>query len=249
MGLWNKEEKKPEVTPTPEEKKEPTPDPTEALLAKMGELLSPIKSSIEATNQRIQAMEESRKPKAEPQEQVSILDNEQIWKEQNLGPIAAQNVITNARLTEREVLDEVISDGWSEFLADIKKELANTPLQVKAMSTYEAYVRNVVNMVIGQNARKGGLKRKGSTFILEDAQGQQNEDTSKLAQEDRDFLNFEIQVKDREGRVKTIRRADFLARQGVLIEKDGKLVESHDLSDPAVVAAAKKSWSAVQVIN
>jgi hypothetical protein len=78
-------------------------------------------------------------------------------------------VLTNARLTEREVLDELPSD-WSHLLPEIRGLFANSPIEVKAKPDYAQYCRNCADLVIAREARKAGLRynEQSKTFFLED---------------------------------------------------------------------------------
>ncbi len=81
----------------------------------------------------------------------------------------AMSVQTNARLTEREVIDE-ISSSWSHLLPDIRAYFTNTPLARKAQADYPDYCRNIADMVIGKAAKAAGLRYDGQnkSFFLED---------------------------------------------------------------------------------
>jgi hypothetical protein len=83
--------------------------------------------------------------------------------------IAALAVQTNARLTEREVIDEIAA-SWPDQVAEIRGHFANTELKRKALPDYPEYCRNIVDMVVGRAAKKSGLRYDGQakTFFLED---------------------------------------------------------------------------------
>lgn len=110
-----------------------------------------------------------------PPEIPSVLDNEDAAFGARLGPIAANQIMLNARMTEAEVLSEISSKGWGHLVPRIKKALdEQTPLQTKADAVrYRGYVWNVANMIIGESAVEKGLKFDGNkqTFFLEDASG------------------------------------------------------------------------------
>src|SRR6516225_2273449 len=119
----------------------------------MGELLSPISQKLDSQSERLAALEESRKPKEPVNTEIpSVLDDENAAFNSRLTPIAVEHVSLRAMVIEDRVLREL--KDFEEFLPQIRKELANTQVQVKAMPNYEAYVRNVINMVIGEEARK-----------------------------------------------------------------------------------------------
>ena len=85
-------------------------------------------------------------------------------------------VQANARLTERDVLDEIPS-GWKHIVPDVRKMFADTPIQRKAQPDYAEYCRNIVTLVIGNAARKAGLSTSdnGGSFFLEDKSGSSTE--------------------------------------------------------------------------
>lgn len=81
----------------------------------------------------------------------------------------AQSVLTNARLTEREVLDELPSD-WAHLVPEIRTYFTSTPIDRKAQADYAEYCRNCADLVIAKHARKAGLRydKDNKTFFLED---------------------------------------------------------------------------------
>jgi hypothetical protein len=235
--MWG--DKKKEEVIIPDEKKVEAPPALTAddIAAKMSALLDPFKASIENIDKRLTAAEEARKPKEQSKsdEQVSVLDDENAAFNQRLGPLAIETIKTNARLTEREVLDEVRDKGLTDFIPQIKEQFGNTPIQVKADPNYERYCHNVVDMIVGREAQKGGLKAKGNRFILEDSSTADDKThESTLADADREWLNFEVITP---GSKKHVTRKEFLTRMG------------HDLSDPKVLEGLKKSWDTMQVVN
>jgi hypothetical protein len=230
--VWpNKKDDPPQVKT---EEKPPEAPSAEALLAKMSELLNPLKESIDAQGKRMDAYEEARRPKepVTPNETPSVLDDENAAFNARLTPLAVETINLRSRMVEREVLDEL--EGFSEFIPEIKKELANTSVQVKAMPNYEAYVRNVVDMIVGREARKGGLRRDKQRFILEDGSStNDNTGGSSASQEDKDFLNFHVTT----GKGKVVTRAEYLKRIGI------------DISNPEELAKVRKTWETMTVVN
>ena len=79
------------------------------------------------------------------------------------------SVQTNARLTEREVIDE-LQDDWKHLIPEIRGIFASAPIEQKARTDYAQYCRNCVDLVIAREARKSGLRynRENQTFFLED---------------------------------------------------------------------------------
>jgi hypothetical protein len=218
-----------------EEVKPPEAPSQEALLAKMAELLSPIQASIKEQGERLTAFEEARtkKPEVVPGDPTSVFDDEgRAWAER-LGPLAVETVLMRAKMAQNEILGEY--SDWQEFFPQIKAELANAPVSVKADAAgWERYVRNVADMVIGREGRKSGLKRNNNSFVLETGVGAGDASNGpSTSQEDRDWLDFN--VKTAKGKIVT--RREFLKRMG------------QDVSDPKVLAAVKESWSSLQVVN
>jgi hypothetical protein len=81
----------------------------------------------------------------------------------------AQSVLTNARLTEREVLDSLPAD-FADLIPEIRAYFTDTPLDRKSKSDYAVYCSNCADLVIAKHARKAGLRRNpdNKTFFLED---------------------------------------------------------------------------------
>lgn len=134
--------------------------------------LSPISAKVEDINTRWNALEtaaskKNEPPPNDPPARVSVLDNEDEAFAQRLGPIMYQTVLTNARMVERDIYDEMKEGGWSELLPEVKKHLDATDVQRKSKADYAVYCRNVMDMVIGQKARSSGLRQREGTFYLE----------------------------------------------------------------------------------
>jgi hypothetical protein len=225
---------KKETEKTKEESTEQKPQfSADELLAKMSELLAPLATSLNETKTRLAAMEEANRKPEPAVEPSSILDDEAKWKNENLTPLAIATINTNARISLNEILNEVRSEGWGEFAPEIKKAAENAPIQIKA-NGYDEYVRNIVDMVIGRESRKNGLKRRNSSFILEDASASNSShENDQVAQADREFLNFEVVT----SKGKHVRRGEFLERMGI------------DVHNPETLKKVKEQWSKVQVVN
>lgn len=158
-----KEKKEGEVEKTPEQIKAEQ----DAIVARFSEALdaklSPVMEKVSNMENRWNAIEaEANKPPADPNAEPPkpLNDNEQ--------KLFAATVLTNARLTEREVIDELSSD-WKDLIPEARKIFADTPVNRKAQPDYAAYCRNVVDMLIGREAKKHGLRSEGGKFFLEDA--------------------------------------------------------------------------------
>jgi hypothetical protein len=161
----------------------PNPDPNaksdadqliEKLTAAIDAKLSPITTKVDSIEQRWAALEEAaRKPKEEtppnPKAPTSVLDNEDEAFAQRMGPLAYQNALLGARMTERDIIDEMKEQGWSSLVPDVRKLFDATSIQRKAQSDYPAYCRNCVTLAIGERARTNGFKSNGETFYLENS--------------------------------------------------------------------------------
>jgi len=231
--MWPNNKKDEPPAAKPEEKAPPQAPSAEDLLAKMSELLSPLSQKLDSQSERLAALEEARKPAPPANPEIpSVLDNEDAAFRERLTPLAVETINLRSRMVEREVLDEL--EGFSEFLPEIKKELANTSVQVKAMPNYEAYVRNVVDMIVGREARKGGLRRDKQRFILEEgSSASDNTGSSTQSQEDKEFLNFHVTT----GKGKVVTRGEYLKRIGI------------DISNPEELKKVRATWDTVQVVN
>jgi hypothetical protein len=176
------------------EKKDGDPKAEEQSHAQMDELVTKLRTSFQEDLKPLQAKIDSYEtkfaeldqkvtkpaPKIEQQETPSVLDNEDAAFNQRMAPIAYQTALLNARMTESEILNEVASKGWGEFIPEIRKVLDQTNIQTKALDTYAGYVRNVASMIVGQKAMDGGLKRdpERKTFFIEDGSGGSTSETS-----------------------------------------------------------------------
>lgn len=80
------------------------------------------------------------------------------------------SLLTNARITESEVLREV-EGQWPGLLPRIREVFASIPMDDKVKADYAQRCRNAVKLVVGDEAMKGGLRQNSETkkFFLEDA--------------------------------------------------------------------------------
>jgi len=156
---------------------------TTSFQAKLEENMKPLRDEIAelksaaAPKQAERTEEDRRIP--------SVMDDEETAFNARLGPLAAQTVLLNARLTETEVLNEISLQGWGHIVPQIREILnKQTPLQTKAGEGYRGYVENVAAMLIGKAARDKGLKFDGNkqTFFLEDASSSGSEGGGKNRQ-------------------------------------------------------------------
>jgi len=141
----------------------------------------------------------------------SVSENEDAAFAARLGPVVALNIQTNARLTEREILDE-ISPNWSHLIPEIRGYFSSPPLSRKAQADYPDFCRNIKDMVVGKAAQKAGLRfdKKNERFFLEDA-------TAKTGGEDSPLADPDLSWTDGTG--KLISGSETLARLGIKPEE------------------------------
>lgn len=159
--------------------------------------LKPLQDELAAIKTRSEAPPARQQQQQDPPSIPSILDDEDAAFNARLGPIAAQTVMLNARMTETEVLSEISGQGWGHLIPEIRKVLeAQTPLQTKAAQGYRGYVENVAAMLIGKAAREKGLKFDGNkqTFFLEDASSSGNPQTGKMRQLEQEANDGKIDI-------------------------------------------------------
>lgn len=181
MSLWNKEVAEPEAKPTSEVK------PGEKSLAEqIAESLKPMVDTMGKVNDRLTAMEQSavRRPeRQEPVERVeptSVLDDENVAFAQRLTPIMLRQLELEARIVRSDIKTEYTRSGygdlWEQYEKDINGVLDGTPTVTgdgKAFRGDPQYIRNVVDMIFGREARKAGMQFGGKNkgFFLESGTG------------------------------------------------------------------------------
>lgn len=155
-----------------------------SLEAKLEEKLAPIRTEVSAVKTKWEALEKAAgtgeggaEGGAEGGSGGGGNDEQNLTDEQkrdlNDRKLLALSIATNARVTEGEILGEVVGQGLSEFVPKIKEYFQNTPIARKGQADYADYCKNVVDMVVGKAARNGGLRFDGQNkkFFLEDAGG------------------------------------------------------------------------------
>lgn len=180
--------------------------------AKLDAKLKPITDDVAGIKTKWETLEKDsttqlteEEERARREREAGMTDEEK--RSLNEKKLLAVTILTNARLTESEILGEVSAQGFAEFLPKIREHLTATDISVKGQANYGNYVRNVVDMVIGAAARNGGLKFDGSgkKFFLEDAAASGTNETTVLGRD----LNWT----DRNGKV--VSGAEQLARLGI----------------------------------
>jgi hypothetical protein len=211
MPDWFNKEKKedPPVTKTPEQTSKEADELVSKLRLSVDEALKPFNERLDSFDTRFKTLESNTAkpaPKEEARTVPSVLDDEDGAFNARTAPlkeqtesVAVQTALLNARLTETEVLNEVASRGWGEIIPDVRAQLEQTPVQVKALPTYAQYVRNCVDMIVGRKAQAGGLKFDGSkkTFFLEDSSGKGGDGKSSgMAEGDAHYLRTKLGMTD-----------------------------------------------------
>ena len=110
------------------------------------------------------------RPRREPAEtqqlEPSVFDDEDKAFAERVGPLVVETIQLKARLVENDIIAELKEKGWGEFIPDVRKVLADTPMTEKAKPTYEQYVRGAAEMVFGKKAMEGGLRRDKQRFVF-----------------------------------------------------------------------------------
>lgn len=184
MSFWDKKETVVDPTnanpdPVPGDASASQPNPAELI----AEALRPFGEQFSQLNQRLSQMEENSRPKPkaiEPQEVTSVYEDENAAFNQRLTPIAMRQLELEARMVKGDIQREYeglgFGDMWRQYAGEIDQFLSGSPLVAadgKVLRGDPAYIRNVVDMVLGRAARTKGLKFNGKdqTFFLESAGG------------------------------------------------------------------------------
>ena len=209
---WNKDN--PSADGSKEQSKSEVDDLVAKLTAHFDSKFTPLANDFTALKTDFDAMKAAaaEPPPREdrndaPKQLTSFAEDADRAFAERIGPLAVQTAQLSARVIEQEVLRQVEADGWETLIPAVKKHLSATPLQRKAAADYQAYVENIVSMVIGATARKEGLRMDGSkkTFYLEDS-------SSRTAAE-RSPFTADLNWVDQKGRVH--RGEETLAKLGI----------------------------------
>jgi hypothetical protein len=178
---------------------EKTPEkPNEKSVAEIiSESLQPFAQRFDKLQQDI---DDLRKPKEvvkprEPQERISVLDDEDAAFNQRMTPILQTQLELETKMSVRDVKQEYIDAGlgaiWSAQEKEINDTINSSPLVqpdgnggVKKLRSDPQYIRNVADMVIGRAARTAGVRFDGTkkTFFLEGANGGESVGGSRAAE-------------------------------------------------------------------
>jgi hypothetical protein len=192
-----KKAEEPPMSTEPEKKVE-TPKSNEKSVAEIiSESLQPFAQRFDKLQQDI---DDLRKPKEvvkprEPQERISVLDDEDAAFNQRMTPILQSQLELEARINVRDVKQEYIDAGFGAIWATNEKQINDTIdgtalVQPDGQGGFKKlrgdaqYIRNVADMIIGRAAKAGGVRFDGQkkTFFLEGANGGDNAGGSHAAE-------------------------------------------------------------------
>lgn len=171
-----------ETQDTPAEVKDKPADKTPAEL--IAEALKPFGETLTNLSAKIDAVEQATKkpePKqTEPDQPMSVLDDENIAFAQRLTPLMLRQLELEARIVRSDIKAEYVSAGygdlWNQYDKEINMVIEGSPIVApngKPMRGDPEYIRNVVDMVFGRAARKAGMRFDGKSkgFFLETGGG------------------------------------------------------------------------------
>jgi len=150
--------------------------------------LKPVTEAVGAVNARVEAFEKrfEKKPPEnnEPEEFASVFENEDLAIGQRVvkavGPLYQRQLAFEAKSNFNEVKQEYVAAGHGEILAQfgqkIEELLNATPLidgQGQPHRGNKQYIRNTINMVLGEAAMSQGMRFGGKDrgFFIESAGG------------------------------------------------------------------------------
>lgn len=205
---WNPFKK--EETPSADPKKSEQEEFLASLRTTVEDVVKPVRDSVTAMQERWAELEKAATtPAPEKKDPADPNTDLPTYLREQLTPLAMQNIQTNARLTERDILDEV-APYWAHLVPEIKRLFAETVLARKASADYPVYCRNIVSLVIGKAAQEAGLRFDGQNkrFFLEDA-------ASKGEHGDTLYSDQNLNWTDPRNPSKTLTASDQLAKLGI----------------------------------
>lgn len=183
--------------PDPNPEKTPEKSNEKSVAEIISESLTPFTQRFDQLQQDINELKKPKevvKPR-EPQERISVLDDEDAAFNQRMTPILQSQLELEARINTRDVKQEYIDAGfgaiWASNEKDITSTLEGTALVqadgnggFKKLRGDAQYIRNVADMIIGRAAKAGGVRFDGGkkTFYLEGANGGENAGGSRAAE-------------------------------------------------------------------
>lgn len=165
----------------------PEKTPAELIAESVSAALKPLSDKIDSYDARFGTLEQNTRkpePKRENVEALSVLDDENAAFNQRLTPLLLRQLELEARVVKSDIKAEYARDGygdlWAQYETEINSVLESSPAvsgEGKILRGDPAYIRNVVDMVMGRAARKAGMRFDGKSkgFFLETAGGAGNE--------------------------------------------------------------------------
>jgi hypothetical protein len=168
MGMWSKK--------TEEKKDGESKSEVDALIdgisARFEETLKPIREKVESVaSWQAKIEEQFKEPPPDPNKKADgteLTEAERLDRDNKAN--FALNVMNAARFTENDCV-QAVQGQWPQIVAEAKQIFATTPWQKKTEPNYAQYCQNVIDMLVGREAKKGGLRysNKESKFFIEDA--------------------------------------------------------------------------------
>jgi hypothetical protein len=163
------------------ETKPPEKTPAELIAESLTTALAPVLAKLGEQDARFAKLEDQTKPRepkpvVQPNETISVLDNEDAAFAQRMTPLLARQLELEGRVVYGEIKSEYIAAGygdlWTQYENEICTVLDSSPLvgtDGKPQRGSPQYIRNVVDMVLGRAARKAGMRFDGKSkgFFLE----------------------------------------------------------------------------------
>lgn len=145
----------------------------EKLGATIDERLKPLRDEFSALKNDWDSIK-AEATKTDPPDPTKNADGSEVTAEQKAErektTLFALTVQTNARITENECIGSM-QQNWPHLINEARELFQKTPWQRKAQPDYAEYCGNVVRMLVGREALKGGLRydQKASRFLIEDS--------------------------------------------------------------------------------
>jgi hypothetical protein len=189
MALWKKQEEK----KADEQGKSEADLLIEKLGALVDEKIKPLNEGFTALKTDWESIkaEASKEPTPDPNKAA---DGSDLTAEQKLQrdqqALFALTVTTNARITEEDCVRS-IADKWPQIVTEARSIFSKTDWKRKAATDYPEYCGNVVDMLVGREAKKNGLRfdRTSSKFLIEDGVTHEEGDNNPLLTGDYDWTD------------------------------------------------------------
>lgn len=179
---WQKEESE-MAENKPDPNKPPEKTPAELVAESITAALAPLNTAIGKLSADVAELRKPPEKKVEPKEIPSVLDDEDgAFAARVNGPLTGvlqRQLELEARVVLADIKQEFLAEGfgpmWKQHEVEINKTITDSPLVDgggKVLRGSPDYIRNVVYMVLGRAAAKGGVKFTDGKFFLEDASGE-----------------------------------------------------------------------------